>query len=626
MNPIGLSISNQPQRAYPAAVPIAPRNGKRVAARMGAVVAALVGNIFVGDAQAQLLGTAEDFGVLAGTTVTNTGPSVIMGNIGVSPGSAIVGFPPGIVVPPGTIHAGNAVAAQAQVDLTTAYNTLMGLPSQVNLTGQNLGGLVLLPAVYSFATSAQLTGVLTLNGQGNSASQFVFQIGSTLTTASNSAVLLINGANGNNVYWAVGSSATLGTNSVFTGNIVALTSITLNTGASLTCGRALARNGAVTLDNNTITLCAPVVDGGGGDGDGDILINDVAGEGVTGTQQTAINASKMFGTALLNQASSSLPPPQGNQAAPQTLTGKRSIKDDPIISALEGTVIDSHRTWRLWTIGFGGAGWLGGDATTGSGDLRTRTAGVAVGFDRQIDHSARVGIAAGYTNSAFSVDERLTNGSLEGVHVGLYGVKHLGSFYLAATAEYAFFHNTTHRFVDWVVDERARGKFASEQYSARIEGGWKRSFGVYNVTPFAGLQVSQLTGEGFTESSEGLLGGPGILGLTFGSQSVTSVESSLGIQLDTRIALPSGHTVTPFARVAWVHEFNPERSIDARLTASPAATFSTQGAFAASDVAKVNAGLRLDLTDRMALYAYFEGDYSDRSHSYGGNGGLRISW
>ena len=144
-----------------------------------------------------------------------------------------------------------------------------GRPAQFDLTGQDLGGKFLVPAVYAFAASAQLTGVLTLNGQGNSAAQFVFQIGSTLTTASNSAVLLINGANGNNVYWAVGSSATLGTNTVFAGNIVALTSITLNTGASITCGRALARNGAVTLDSNTITLCMPN-NGGGGGGSNDI--------------------------------------------------------------------------------------------------------------------------------------------------------------------------------------------------------------------------------------------------------------------------------------------------------------------------------------------------------------------
>ena len=136
-------------------------SGNKSAVVVVALAFSLIGVGQSNDAQAQILGTAEDFAVLAGTTVTNTGPSVIGGIVGVSPGLAIVGFPPGIVLPPGTLHAGDAVAAQAQVDLTTAYNTLQGLPSQVDLTGQNLGGLVLPPAVYSFATSAQLTGVLT---------------------------------------------------------------------------------------------------------------------------------------------------------------------------------------------------------------------------------------------------------------------------------------------------------------------------------------------------------------------------------------------------------------------------------------------------------------------------------
>ena len=121
----------------------------------------LSGAAFCTTAEAQILGTAEGFGVLGGGTVTNTGSSVIQGNVGTSPGNAIVGFPPGTIVPPGTIHAGDAVAGQAQNDLTTAYNTLQGLPAQFNLTGQDLGGMFLGPAVYAFATSAQLTGVLT---------------------------------------------------------------------------------------------------------------------------------------------------------------------------------------------------------------------------------------------------------------------------------------------------------------------------------------------------------------------------------------------------------------------------------------------------------------------------------
>jgi len=202
------------------------------------------------------LGMADSFAVLGGSTVTNTGPSVITGNVGVSPGSAVIGFPPGIVVT-GTIHAADALAAQAQSDLTTAYNTAAGLPCSVNLTGQDLGGLTLTPGVYCFSTSAQLTGNLTLDFLGNANAVFVFQIASTLTTASNSSVLMVNSGPQSlcNVFWQVGTSATLGTNTTFVGNILALASITLNTGAGL-AGRVLARNGAVTLDNNPVDTAA----------------------------------------------------------------------------------------------------------------------------------------------------------------------------------------------------------------------------------------------------------------------------------------------------------------------------------------------------------------------------------
>lgn len=203
------------------------------------------------------LGTAQSFAVLGGSTVTNTGATVITGNLGVSPGSSVTGFPPGIVTG-GTIHAADSVAAQAQTDLTSAYNAAAGLPCGTDLTGQNLGGLTLTPGVYCFTSSAALTGTLTLNFQGNPNALFLFKIGSTLTTASGSSVVLSNTGGATcptNLFWQVGSSATLGTGSTFRGNILALTSITMTTGVGLT-GRALARNGAVTLDTNTVNSSA----------------------------------------------------------------------------------------------------------------------------------------------------------------------------------------------------------------------------------------------------------------------------------------------------------------------------------------------------------------------------------
>jgi hypothetical protein len=200
------------------------------------------------------LGTAQSFGVLGGSTVTNTGATTVNGNVGVSPGTAVTGFPPGVVVG-GAIHSNDAVAVQAQNDLTTAYNNIAATPCTVDLTGQNLGGLTLTPGVYCFSSSAQLTGALTLNALGNPNALFLFKIGSTLTTASGSTVTVINGGSScNRVYWQVGSSATLGTGTSFAGDILALTSITLTTGAN-TSGKLLARNGAVTLDTNNVNAC-----------------------------------------------------------------------------------------------------------------------------------------------------------------------------------------------------------------------------------------------------------------------------------------------------------------------------------------------------------------------------------
>jgi hypothetical protein len=200
------------------------------------------------------LGSAQSFAVLGGSTVTNTGSSTITGDLGVSPGSAVTGFPPGLVMS-GTIHAADAVALAAQNSVTTAYNSLASQPCTQDLTGQDLGGQTLTPGVYCFSSSAQLTGTLTLNAQGNGNAVFIFKIGSTLTTASSSSIVLINGGSLCNVFWQVGSSATLGTATSFAGNILALTSITLTTSARVT-GRTLARNGAVTLDTNTVAANA----------------------------------------------------------------------------------------------------------------------------------------------------------------------------------------------------------------------------------------------------------------------------------------------------------------------------------------------------------------------------------
>jgi hypothetical protein len=198
------------------------------------------------------LGRASSFAVLGGSTVTSTGTTAITGDLGVSsPGASVTGFPPGTITR-GAQRIGDPVANGAQRDAQTAYDALAAKPCITPLTGQDLGGKRLSPGVYCFTSSAQLTGQLVLDPKGNSNGVWVFQIASTLVTATNASVVMAKGGRAGNVFWQVGSAATVGTGTAFAGNILAYSSITMNTDARLS-GRALAR-AAVTMDSNIMRV------------------------------------------------------------------------------------------------------------------------------------------------------------------------------------------------------------------------------------------------------------------------------------------------------------------------------------------------------------------------------------
>jgi hypothetical protein len=270
---------------------------------------------------APTLGTSQSFAVLGASTVTNTGPSVVTGDLGLSPGTSITGFPPGIVV--GTTHQTDAVAAGAQADALTAYTFLAGEACTQTLS-TDLGGLTLPAGVYCFTSSAQLTGTLTLNAQGNPNAVFIFKIGSTLTTASNSSVVMVNSGVPCNVFFQVGSSATLGTGTAFLGSIFAEASVTVNTGATVEPGRVVALNGAVTLDSNIVSV--------GTCNSGSLQVCKVAGAGVTvGTdfsfsipsaippQPTTVTVAA--GLAPLGTCSAAILVPAGSVAITETVPG-----------------------------------------------------------------------------------------------------------------------------------------------------------------------------------------------------------------------------------------------------------------------------------------------------------------
>jgi len=197
-----------------------------------------------------VLGASDLFSVLGATTVTNTGPTHLAGDLGLSPGSSITGFGVGTTVG-GTTHISDSLANTAQSNAAIGFTTLQGL-STTNTGLTTFSAVAYTPGVYDFSSSASLTGTLILDFQGLNNTSFVFNIGSALTTASGSIVSIINEGTNDSVDWTVGSSATLGTTTSFQGNLIALQSITMNTGATIGCGNAIALNGAVTLDTNTI--------------------------------------------------------------------------------------------------------------------------------------------------------------------------------------------------------------------------------------------------------------------------------------------------------------------------------------------------------------------------------------
>ncbi len=214
---------------------------------------------------APILGDANSFAILAGASITSTGATIITGDVGLTPGTSVTGFPPGAVVD-GTIHINDGPAIDAKAAFGSVYTTLGTYAVTQNLTGGDLGvGSLgsLAPGVYQFDTTAQLTGALTLDGGGDAAAQFIFLIGSALTTSSASSVLLTNGAFFDNVFWWTGTAATLGAGTSFVGSILAGSSITMDAGANIVCGRAFA-DASVTMINNQIsTDCETSTDGSG---------------------------------------------------------------------------------------------------------------------------------------------------------------------------------------------------------------------------------------------------------------------------------------------------------------------------------------------------------------------------
>jgi outer membrane autotransporter protein len=381
-------------------------------------------------------------------------------------------------------------------------------------------------------------------------------------------------------------------------------------------GNALEGAYSTTLTGPAATLYTNLLMTGTPD-----ALSQLSGEGITAAQNTAFASGTMFDALLMDQGAFWR---SGEAADSNGVT----FRDAPLVS--KGPKIPppvyQPRTWRVWTGGFGGVQSFNGDASIGSADARTAVAGGAMGLDYQVDPTRLVGVAVGGSEAHFSVPDRTTSGDVVGGHMGAYGVATWGALYAAGVVSYSRFDNWTTRTIAGIgPTETATGSFASDLLGARLEIGRTYTLPRVNITPFAALQGSTLWERGFTESSTA--GGlPGILGLTYQSQTVTSLPTFLGVQFDTRWAFANGTVWSPFVRAAWVHEFSPDRSTTGSLVSIPGTLFTVDGARAWSNALKVNAGSRVALNRYASLFASFDGEFSNSGHSYGGRGGVRFSW
>jgi outer membrane autotransporter protein len=669
----------------PTWVPILP--AKLAGVRSAVAALALIGAALTSPsyAQAPALGTTAGFGVLAGSTITNTGASVIgtganLANLGVFPGLAITGLATFPILGPGTvngvIYSGGPIAGQAQVDLTTAYNNLASRPTTVNLTGQNLGGLTLIPGVYNFNSSAQLTGTLTLNGLGNPNSVFIFNIGSTLTTASASTVNLINSAQGGDVFWRVGSSATLGTTTAFAGDILALTSITLNTGAGITCGAAWARNGAVTLDTNTITLCNLIAGGGGAviGPAGAPLVASLLPASADSSQRAVANAIDTFvnnggtlplafvnlynlspsalasafsqlqgeagtgaaqaGTQAMNSFLSLLTNPFNNSrgAAPEIPLPARPalITKAPIYKAQAQAEAGSDpRRWSIWAAAYGGHNITSGDTLAGSHDRSARTFGYATGLDYRLTPNTIVGFALAGGSTDFGLSGGFGSGHSDMFQAAVYSTTVINAAYVSAVLAYAFHRVSTDRYVTVAGTDHLTADFSANDVGGRIEGGYRFAIpGVldssgFGVTPYAALQVQAYRTPSYSEVAAS---GSSTFALAYDARTTTTTRSELGSRVDKSYAFDSGNVITLFGRAAWAHDWYSDPSVTASFLSLPGSSFTEFGATPVHDSLLASAGAQIGFGNGVSLAAWFDGEFAAHSQTYAGTARLRYTW
>lgn len=639
-------------------------------AAVGTMLAAVsFGTIHVG------MGAAQDlpsFGVISGQSLTNTGPTTIVGNIAISPGTSYTGS--GSVTHIGDTFLGDSVASRIQSDLTTLYTALEGRPTSAggDLTGQDLGGLTLSAGVYNFDTSAGLaTGqTLTLDGGGNPDAVFIFNIGTTLTAGSGSRVLLQNGAQGGNVFYRVGSSATLDTSADLEGQIVALTSITMNTSASIRCGAVHARNGSVTLDTNTIQICA--LSGQGFDtaalnpslsqnqtsvaqalsdyvANGGTLpiglailaatqtpaelaasLSQLTGEVSTGVAPMGMQAMDGFLDIVMRSGRTSRTPvaaprdegvPFGmvREKINEVYTGKYgSDPDDGGETLSYPDNLTPSRVWDVWASGYGSRSTSEGDPGLGHHGRTATTKGLAAGLNVAPGDGTNYGLALSWNKADFALDDRLGAGSSETVLLALRGRTSSDRGYLEGALAYGRGDIATSRTVTLAGVDRFSARTKATTLAAHVEAGYHMG----SFTPFAGLRVQSFKTPAYSETT---VSGSSSYALRYDAETTTSVRSELGV--DAQWSKDVGHGAATFGvRAAWAHEFARHRPTTRSFLTLPDAAFAVSGTTQDRDSLILAASVGLAAANGFSIQGGMNLDYAGTAVDYGGSLTAAYSW
>jgi uncharacterized protein with beta-barrel porin domain len=356
-------------------------------------------------------------------------------------------------------------------------------------------------------------------------------------------------------------------------------------------------------------------------------LDQLSGEGTSGTQNVAFTAGALFGQTMDSQMAAWLAGNRGGSTDGAALGYATEAPNGPAsaFNAIKAPAM-AQPQWNAWAAGFGAGQQLSGNASVGSASFSDRAAGGAMGVDHLLNPDLLLGIAAGGSSATSSVDDRATSGRLEGGHIGAYAMQRFGASYLSAQIAYSHFNNSTTRTISGVgPDEIAKGTFGSDQFGGRFEIGRTFDLSRVSVTPFAAVQAVRLWQGAYTETSTAGTA-PGVLGLSYAAHSVSSLPVSLGAKFDGRVDFGNGVLWSPFVHAAWVHEFEPSRGITATLSAVTVPAFTIEGARAASDAARVDLGSRLVLNRGWELSARVTSEFSRLGQSYAGMGALRVSW